>query len=151
MDPEDQQEITSDERIWAALAHGSILLFGLGVFVPVGVWISQREKSTWVSFHALQALFYSLLQQIIIITLVMVVMCPMVLITPLLAEPSVQSGDPGLASLPMLGFMLWPFCAFGLYFGLGLLGAVLCAFGIDFRYPLIGGWVARFLTKEDNA
>ena len=62
-----------------------------------------------------------------------------------------QSGDPGLAALPMMAFMLWPFCAFGLYFGLGLLGAVLCLVGINFQYPLIGPWVARYLNKQEGA
>ena len=100
MEPEDLQEITSDERIWAALAHGSVILFGFGAVVPVGVWIAQREKSTWVSFQALQALFYNLLQQVFMITLVMVVLFPMILITTLVTESSMQSGDPGLAALP---------------------------------------------------
>ncbi len=42
---------TPDERIAAALAHGSTILFGFGFIVPLIIWITQRKKSAFASFH----------------------------------------------------------------------------------------------------
>src|SRR5512145_2488025 len=52
---------SSDEKIMAALAHGSVFLMFLGPVVPVILWASQRKKSKYVSFHALQAMGYQAL------------------------------------------------------------------------------------------
>ena len=49
---------SSDEKILAALAHGSVFLMFLGPVVPVILWVTQRKKSNYVSFHALQAMGY---------------------------------------------------------------------------------------------
>lgn len=150
METANPKEKTSDERIWAALAHGSILLVGFGAIVPVGVWASQRDKSAWVSFQALQALVYNLLQQIILFGMLIIGMIPMALLIIPLTEAALTSDPTGQEMLPLFGFMLWPLFAIGLYIGLGLLGAALCLFGVNFRYPLIGGWVNRYLSREED-
>lgn len=49
---------TSDEKMMAALTHGSVLLSFLGPIVPALLWSSRRRKSTYVSFHALKAMGY---------------------------------------------------------------------------------------------
>jgi uncharacterized Tic20 family protein len=53
--------INQDERIMAALAHGSILLPMTGVIAPIVIWITQREKSRYVAFQSLQALLFQLI------------------------------------------------------------------------------------------
>ena len=53
---------SSDERTWATLAHASALLnvFGGvgGIIAALVIWLTQREKSAWVGFQALQALVF---------------------------------------------------------------------------------------------
>ncbi|MCX7977259.1 MAG: DUF4870 domain-containing protein, partial [Bellilinea sp.] len=56
-----QNNLSSDERWLAALAHAGILIPTLGFAVPLIVWITQREKSAFLRFQALQALTYQLL------------------------------------------------------------------------------------------
>lgn len=51
---------TQDERVMAALAHASALLPLMGVIAPIVIWVSQKEKSKYVAFQALQALAYQL-------------------------------------------------------------------------------------------
>jgi uncharacterized Tic20 family protein len=49
---------TQDERVMAALSHGSALLPMLGIIAPIIIWVTQKEKSKYVAFQALQALAY---------------------------------------------------------------------------------------------
>ena len=58
---QDSTQYSSEERLWAALAHGSVLLSFLGPLGPLGIWLSQRCKSAYVRFHALQAMGYQIL------------------------------------------------------------------------------------------
>ena len=58
----------------AALAHGSALL---NLFAGVGgliaalvIWLTQREKSDWVGFHALQSLVFQ--AAVLVLTVVVV-------------------------------------------------------------------------------
>ncbi|MCX6035630.1 MAG: DUF4870 domain-containing protein [Chloroflexi bacterium] len=53
---------SSDERTWAALAHGCALLVlagGVGgIIAALVIWLTQKEKSAWAAFHALQSLVF---------------------------------------------------------------------------------------------
>jgi dolichyl-phosphate-mannose--protein O-mannosyl transferase len=44
----------------AALAHGGILLFGMGLVAAIVLWVTQKEKSRYVAFQTLQAAAYHL-------------------------------------------------------------------------------------------
>jgi uncharacterized Tic20 family protein len=54
----------SDERLWAMLAHlAGILgyLGGIGQYVvPLVIYLTYKERSTFVAFHALQSLYFQL-------------------------------------------------------------------------------------------
>lgn len=52
---------SGEERALAALAHGSVLLdlaSGVGILVPLLLWVYYRDRSRFVSFHSVQALFF---------------------------------------------------------------------------------------------
>src|SRR5512147_3094320 len=49
-----------DERVMAALSHVSALLPMIGVIAPIVIWATQKEKSQYVAFQALQAIAYQL-------------------------------------------------------------------------------------------
>ncbi len=51
---------TQDERVMAALAHISAILPFMGVTPPIVIWVTQKGKSKYVAFQALQALAYQL-------------------------------------------------------------------------------------------
>lgn len=50
---------TSDERMWAMLAHFSPLI-GIGLIGPLLIWIFKKEESPYVEEHAREALNFSL-------------------------------------------------------------------------------------------
>lgn len=61
------QNYSENERTWAALAHASTLLNlaapGVGgIIASLVIYLSYKERSTWVAFHALQATLFQLLQ-----------------------------------------------------------------------------------------
>ena len=58
---------TSEEKLFALLSHLSILIGG--VLLPIIIWATQKDKSKFVAFNALQAIFY----QLSYITLTMII------------------------------------------------------------------------------
>ncbi len=46
-----QDNLSSDERWLAALAHAGILIPTLGFAAPLIVWVTQREKSPSCAFR----------------------------------------------------------------------------------------------------
>jgi uncharacterized Tic20 family protein len=140
----------SDERIMAALAHGSVMLFGWGFFAPLIIWITYRKKSTFVTFHALQALVYQLFQTVywwiyygILITGVVIGM--MASFTA--AEQTGDLSSPyGFISLQII-FLAGIFLGFALYALFGVLGAILTLARKDYRYPILGRWLERYLSR----
>ena len=59
-------EVTSDDKLWALLAHLSY--FVLGVFGPLIIWLVKKDESTFVEDQAKEALNFQL--SVLIATLV---------------------------------------------------------------------------------
>ena len=52
------QSSTQDEKIMAAIGHATIIWPVVGIVAPLVVWATQREKSRFIAFQALQATVY---------------------------------------------------------------------------------------------
>ncbi len=65
--PSDQAALRNDERMFGLLSHLSIF-FG-GILLPVVFWAINKDKSKFVTFHSLQALFFHIAFAFIIILL----------------------------------------------------------------------------------
>lgn len=136
---------STEERLMAAIAHGSVVASGLGILVGVVVWLTQREKSAYAARQGLQAAVYQLLGMVVIVTLwVLWGIFYAFTFIPLIRNPEQYQDAPppifwvGMGSMviPLAVMVLW-----GLY---GLWGALQCWRGQEFRYVLIG----RFLPAE---
>lgn len=64
-------DATSDEKLLAMLSHLSIILGG--IILPIIIWATQKDKSKFVRFHALQAIFYHIAYVVMIVAFVMLV------------------------------------------------------------------------------
>jgi len=141
---------TQDERVMAALAHGSIFLSFWGLIAAIVIWMTQREKSRYVRFQALQATAYHFVYIALSIPLGMIV--AIVMFGIFAAFPfmlgdlqALETADPftamGWFNLPFLGMMCiaWPLWL--AYVAYGVVGAIQCLRGNDFRYVLIGRWL----------
>jgi len=49
---------TNEEKLFALLSHLSIFIGG--IILPIILWATQKDKSKFVAFHSLQAIFYQL-------------------------------------------------------------------------------------------
>jgi uncharacterized Tic20 family protein len=132
----------------AALAHGSAILFGMGIIAAVVVWASQKEKSRYVAFQALQALVY----QFAGLVVVMLGWCCWLALyflsfIPLIAAAEQGASDPPLFFIFSMLLMFVPLAIMGLWILGGLWGAVRTLQGQDFKYLAIGQQLERWLAS----
>jgi uncharacterized Tic20 family protein len=147
---------STEERVWAVLAHLSALAFGMGLLLPVIGWSEQRRKSKYVAFHSLQALGYQslgytvwLLGYLLFTVLIVIVM--------LVVLTAVGDGKEDILVASIIGFdivlVLMVFGSLGVYLLLPVIAAISCGLGKDFRYPFLGTRLATYLeyaTETDD-
>ena len=149
-----------DDRIMAALAHASILVPFTGLIAPIIIWATQKNKSAYVHFQALQAAVFH-------ITLILAFAAGMacyalsfgaffglMLLSPLAESNSKVVLAPIVAVIFGLG-LLFPFLVFGIVILIGigfvlsgLYGAVRCLRGKPFRYFILGRRLERYLQRS---
>jgi hypothetical protein len=118
---------TEDERLWAALAHASIII--LGIIGPLIVYLVKKDESYWVGRQAMQALFYHIAVVILFIALA--------IITTILG---IALSAVKLGAVAVVFGCLWPILGFGAVI-YGLYGAYMCYKGNSFKYVVIGNMV----------
>ncbi len=153
--------VSDEERLWAAIAHGSVwltLLTGfltvglsvpLSIFIPLVIYFLFRQRSDFVAFHALQAFVIQLLGTVgalalltvggaawlagMVIALLAVFVLVGAVLVPLWGVVGILLG---LAVLLMpLAMILF-----------GTIGAIETYYGRDYRYPFVAQWVDRQLA-----
>ena len=137
---------STEERVWAVLAHLSALAMGMGLILPVTGWAEQRRKSSYVAFQSLQALGYQSLGYTIWI-LVGLLVAVFSIFFLLFNIENVANSDAALTSW-MIGHFSLTFAILGLYFIPPVVAAVACALGRDFRYPFMGNRLAKYLNYD---
>lgn len=158
-------EATQDERILAALAHASVILPFWGLIAAIVIWATQREKSRFVGFQALQGVAY----QLCIIVLGFLggacYMCSffgmfMAMPAGIIAMEGLSDPDAFGGLVAMLVTFLtsfFPFCVMGIFLLIGaafvlygLYGAVRVLQGHNFRYAVIGQRLEEYLSQEQT-
>jgi uncharacterized Tic20 family protein len=144
---------TQDERVMAAVAHATIIWPAFGLIAPLVIWGTQREKSPFLAFQALQAAVYQFLLLLGGLLAGALNLCSF-LSMPLTAVLSALFGEGPTICLPFLGFS----CTFGVlfllmlawlaYVGYGLFAAVSVLQGNDFRYAFLGPRLENYLEQE---
>jgi len=149
----EQENKSTENRLLAALAHGSVVTQGLGILVGVVVYTTQREKSRYAAFQGLQAAVFQLVNLIIVIGMWVVwgVFYGLSIISLIkLEETNPEAAPPAIFWIAMISMVipLIYMVLVGLY---GLWGALCTWKGKDFRYLIIGGWLEKSgLWKEDS-
>jgi uncharacterized membrane protein len=133
---------TQDERSMALMVH--ILSIFTGFWAALIIYLIKRD-SKFISFHALQSLFWHLLYMVI--SMVFVFGLFFIFFATLITHVVAQHG-PG-AGPPVAAFMVFPF----FWLGVLLLWAVNLLLGIVFAikanagewvmYPVVGRWALR--------
>jgi uncharacterized Tic20 family protein len=153
--------VTDDEKLWAAVAHGSawITLLGgvlsvgavvpLSIFIPLVIYFLFRQKSDFVAFHALQAFVLQLIGTVGALLLLLVggLVWGIGMVIALLAVVILVGfilvpfwGLVGVVLLGVITIMPLAMIFFGTY------AAIETYNGRDYRYPFIARWVDRQLA-----
>lgn len=168
-----EQVSAQDDKIMAALGHATIIWPVMGMIAPLIIWATQRERSPYVAFQALQAAVYHM--TLILAGLVCGVCylftyfgmiigalgMPLSMLFTLPTQGAPTEELPPEAVIGMvLGFVAMFFfylLVFGLmvlgvvawlaYISYGLYGAVASLQGKEFRYVVIGPRLERYLEE----
>ena len=138
--------ISQEARLLAAISHASVLFPSIGFFVPIGIYLTQKNKSSYLGFQSLQALIW----QIVMFVFSMVAsscMLGSIFIPVLLATASqnedliaLSGGGVFIALIISVLVMTAGNLAFIIY---GITGAVMTYQGKDFRYVFIGNRIDK--------
>ena len=138
-----------DERTMATLAHASIVAFGMGIIASVVIWVTQKERSRYVAFQALQATVYHIIGFCIFLA---GMLCWLLLyfasFIPLMISATEGSNDVPLGFILAMLLMVIPLIFMGLWVIGGLWGAIRAFQGKDFRYSVIGDQVERWMAVD---
>jgi uncharacterized Tic20 family protein len=145
-----------NDQIMAALAHVTVALPLMGVIAPIVIWSTQKDKSEFIAFQALQAVVYQLVLVLIWFIGMACYMCSFFGMF-IFAIPLSSSGGSNGFPFEALG-VFFPFLIMGImlvgggiYIIYGLVAAFLVLQGRDFRYILIGRWLERYLSGAQGA
>jgi hypothetical protein len=123
----------NDERLWAAIAHASILLnlltAFLGVITPLIIYLVYKDRSRYVAGQAMQAFVFQLVWWVGGGILVGLAWAAVALMSIVLV---------GLLCVPIAILVSLIPVAACIY---GIVGALQAYEGRDFRYWLIADWV----------
>ncbi|MBN1261433.1 MAG: DUF4870 domain-containing protein, partial [Anaerolineae bacterium] len=143
---------TEEEKLLMALSHAGVLLPIYGIVAPILIWVTQRNKSRKVTFHAVQATVYQGLP--LIVTLLffgcyMIIFPLGILISIPIAEGGGSDAAVGalitiLSTCPF-AFLMLIYVFFIIY---GLVGALRVFQDKTFDYWLIGPWLRRYLDSS---
>ena len=135
---------SQDERVMAALSHGAIILSWVGMLVPLIIWITQKDKSRWVAYQALQAIAFQAVRMVGTFfwgACYMAAVFSTVFTT--IDSPRTSSPLPMMAVpfgfLGLLGLFSFLFLAYA------VAGVVMTAMGRDFHYIFIGDLIAGYM------
>jgi uncharacterized Tic20 family protein len=142
---DNSRPVSHDERILAAVSHAAALFPGFGFVVPLAIWITQREWSSFVKFHALQALFYQLTAPPLILALFIFGNWGAFDTIRLVYEGGTVPG--GLVFLRCV-LILAMFAAWAGYVTMGMRAASKALDGREYYYPMLGRRVSRYLRPE---
>jgi uncharacterized Tic20 family protein len=140
-----QDTKSTETRLLAAVAHGSVVAQGLGILVGVLVYVTQRDRSRYAALQGLQAAVFQLLNLIVTVGLWAVwgVFYGLSMI-PLIAQAqSNTEAAPAAIFWIAMVLMVVPLIYMVLVGLYGLWGALRTWQGKAFRYPLIGRWLEK--------
>jgi hypothetical protein len=143
---EETSPATHEERVLATLAHVGIVANSfnlLGIIGSTLIWLTQRQRSPYVTAHALQALAFQVVAVLLSVLLLLVWGgCLIITFLPAMLRPDLYQSDLPLAFWLALGIgLLLLLVLIVVVVIYGLMGASAAWRGEPFRYVLVGSLV----------
>ena len=139
-------KISKEEKLMALLSHLSMFIPNIGILAPIIIWVTNKEKSDFVRFHALQAIFFQLIFFILTMLFMFVGIILMLVSIPWFDLSS--NAEPGIALFLSMIFMflffpLW--LIFGIY---AVVASIKSYRGKIFKYTIIGNIIKRKVYSD---
>ncbi len=139
------EKLKSDEKLMSLLSHLAIVIPNIGIIAPIVIWVTQKDKSKFVRFNAIQAIFFQLVFFVLIMLSIFTGLILMFFSLPFITKN--PDAAPGILFWVSMGVM-------NLYFPLWLIFSIYAAVaairsfkGKIFRYIIIGRFVEKRVYK----
>jgi len=142
------EKISSEGKLMSLLAHLSIVIPNIGIIAPVIIWVTQKDKSKFVRFNAIQAIFFQLVFFVLLMLSIFIGLILMFISLPLITKnPDAAPGALFWVSIGVMNlyFPLW--LIFAIY---AVVAAVKSFKGRIFRYLIIGRIIERRIYKQPD-
>lgn len=142
-------EPSSEERILALFSHLSIFMGG--IILPIIFWAVNRDKSRFVRYHALQAVFFHI--AFIVLTIALVIIMVVIAIgMGIISAGTFAAGKNGSAFIfiALFAFYALFFLALFFFIGYGIYVGIKSYKGELTRYPVIGKFVYEKVYGESK-
>jgi len=80
------ENINSDDKLMSLIAHLVIIIPNIGLIAPIVIWVTHKDKSKFVRYNAIQAIFFQLVFFVLIMLSVFIGMILMFIAIPLLGN-----------------------------------------------------------------
>lgn len=143
MDSSQTLNVNNEERMQGMFSHLSIF-FG-GIILPIIFWAINKDKSKFVSFHALQALFFHIAYAVLIVGFIMIMIIGGVGVGLLSSglHAGARGGPSVLFIIVMVAFYLFIFLTALGVIGFSIYMAIKTYNGELKKYPVIGNIVYK--------
>ncbi|MBC8389842.1 MAG: DUF4870 domain-containing protein [Actinobacteria bacterium] len=131
-----EEKISMEEKLMSLLSHLSILIPNIGILAPIIIWVTNKDKSRFVKFNALQAIFFQLIFFILMMFFIFIGVILMLVAIPWFDLSS--NTEPGILFFLSMVFMFMYFplwLIFGIY---AVVASVKSFKGKIFKYAIIG-------------
>jgi hypothetical protein len=139
--------VNNDEKMFALFAHLSILLGG--IVIPIVFWLTNKEKSKFVTYHSLQALWFHIALIIFAVILALLIISLSFGFIFTLPAISYKGSQPPFILIILIiviyGLIYLTLISFIIY---GIYAAVKSYEGKLVRYPVIGKIIYRKVYGE---
>lgn len=140
-------KISKEEKLMALLSHLSIFIPNIGILAPIVIWVTNKEKSDFVRFNTLQAIFFQLIFFVLMMLFIFVGIILMLASIPWFDLSS--NAEPGIVLFLSMVFMfmffpLW--IIFGIY---AVVASIKSYKGKMFKYAIIGRIIERKVYSEN--
>jgi uncharacterized Tic20 family protein len=138
--------LSQEVRLLAAISHAAVLFTTIGFVVPVGIYLTQKKKSSYLAFQALQALIWQIVMFVFSMLasscMVGSIFIPVLLTTALQNERLIGLSGGGMFIAIMISVFVMTIGNLG-FIVYGIIGAVMTYQGKNFRYVFVGNRIEK--------
>jgi uncharacterized protein len=138
--------ISKDEKLMALLSHLSIFIPNMGILAPIVIWVINKEKSSFIRFNALQAIFFQLIFLAIMMFFIFIGVIFMLISIPWTNLNSNAAPGPLFFLSMVFMFMYFPlWIIFGIF---AVIASVKSYNGNIFKYAIIGKIIEKKVYSD---